>query len=85
MPKPGAINANSRIRIKTSSAACVVLNSGLSTASHGSSTTSAQPTISIWLNARNFANIERRLHGGDGQAMQQFMSDSPWSGQAVFG
>jgi SRSO17 transposase len=33
--------------------------------------------------ARNFANIERRLHGGDGQALQQFMSDSPWSKQAV--
>ncbi len=33
--------------------------------------------------ARNFVNIERRLHGGDGQALQQFMSDSPWSKQAV--
>ena len=33
--------------------------------------------------ARNFANIERRLHGGDGQSLQQFMSDSPWSKQAV--
>ena len=33
--------------------------------------------------ARNFANIERRLHGGDGQALQQFMSDSPWHKQAV--
>jgi len=33
--------------------------------------------------ARNFANIERRLHGGDGQALQQFMSDSPWSKPAV--
>ena len=33
--------------------------------------------------ARNFANIERRLHGGDGQALQQFMSDSPWSKQVV--
>ena len=33
--------------------------------------------------ARNFANIERRLHGGDGQALQQFMSDSPWSKQGV--
>lgn len=32
---------------------------------------------------RNFANIERRLHGGDGQALQQFMSDSPWSKQAA--
>ena len=33
--------------------------------------------------ARNFANIERRLHGGDGQALQQFMSDSPWRKQGV--
>ena len=33
--------------------------------------------------ARNFANIERRSHGGDGQALQQFMSDSPWRKQAV--
>ena len=33
--------------------------------------------------ARNFTNIERRLHGGDGQALQQFMSDSPWSKQRV--
>ena len=33
--------------------------------------------------ARNFANIERRLHGGDGQGLQQFMSDSPWRKQAV--
>jgi SRSO17 transposase len=32
---------------------------------------------------RNFTNIERRLLGGDGQALQQFMSDSPWSGQSV--
>jgi len=34
--------------------------------------------------ARNFANIERRLTGGDGQALQQFMSDSPWVGPRVF-
>ena len=33
--------------------------------------------------ARNYANIERRLTGGDGQGLQQFMSDSPWAGQAV--
>jgi SRSO17 transposase len=33
---------------------------------------------------RNFANIERRLLGGDGQALQHFMSESPWSGQSVF-
>jgi SRSO17 transposase len=34
--------------------------------------------------ARNFANIERRLSGRDGQALQQFMSDSPWDAAAVF-
>jgi SRSO17 transposase len=34
--------------------------------------------------ARNFANIERRLSRGDGQALQQFMTDSPWDAQAVF-
>ena len=34
---------------------------------------------------RNFANIERRIcPGSDGQALQQFMSDSPWSAQAVY-
>ena len=35
---------------------------------------------------RNYANIERRLKVGneDGQQMQQFMSDSPWSGDEVF-
>jgi SRSO17 transposase len=32
---------------------------------------------------RNFANIERRVSGpeGDGQNLQQFMSDSPWPAQ----
>ena len=35
--------------------------------------------------ARNFANIERRLEPGrDGQQLQQFMSDSPWSAQSVY-
>lgn len=34
--------------------------------------------------ARNYANIERRLTGGDGQGLQQFMTDSPWLGQKVF-
>src|SRR5829696_8231291 len=34
--------------------------------------------------ARNFANIERRLSGGDGQRLQHFMSYSPWPGAAVF-
>ena len=33
--------------------------------------------------ARNFTNIERRLDRGDGQNLQQFMTDSPWSKQAV--
>ena len=35
---------------------------------------------------RNYANIERRLKAGnqDGQQMQQFMSDSPWSAEGVF-
>jgi SRSO17 transposase len=33
---------------------------------------------------RNYANIERRLTGGDGQGLQQFMTDSPWLGQKVF-
>jgi SRSO17 transposase len=33
---------------------------------------------------RNFANIDRRLNGQDGQALQHFMSASPWSAQAVF-
>lgn len=34
---------------------------------------------------RNFANIERNMTGNDGQALQHFMSNSPWSGQGVFG
>jgi len=34
---------------------------------------------------RNFANIERRLEPGrDGQQLQQFMSDSPWSARLVY-
>jgi SRSO17 transposase len=35
---------------------------------------------------RNFANIARRVISvrADGQDLQQFMSDSPWSAQAVF-
>src|SRR5215510_2445183 len=33
---------------------------------------------------RNFANMDRTLNGGDGQALQHFMSNSPWSGQGVF-
>ena len=34
--------------------------------------------------ARNFAHRDRTLNGGDGQALQHFMSNSPWSGPAVF-
>src|SRR5215475_12254881 len=33
---------------------------------------------------RHFANMDRTLNGGDGQALQHFMSNSPWSGPAVF-
>jgi len=33
---------------------------------------------------RNFANIARHMTGDDGQALQHFMSTSPWSGPAVF-
>src|SRR5713226_404544 len=33
---------------------------------------------------RNFANMERRVTGGDGQALQHFMSNSPWSARVVF-
>src|SRR5882672_522227 len=33
---------------------------------------------------RNFANMDRTLPGGDGQALQHFMSNSPWAGQVVF-
>jgi SRSO17 transposase len=32
---------------------------------------------------RNFATMARTLSGGDGQALQHFMSHSPWSGPAV--
>jgi len=33
---------------------------------------------------RNFANMDRTRPGGEGQALQHFMSNSPWSGQVVF-
>lgn len=33
---------------------------------------------------RNFAQMEERLRGGDGQALQHFMSNSPWASRAVF-
>lgn len=32
---------------------------------------------------RNFAQIEARLQQGDGQALQHFMSNSPWSSRTV--
>jgi SRSO17 transposase len=34
---------------------------------------------------RNFANMARNMTGDDGQALQHFMSNSPWAGQAVLG
>ncbi len=33
---------------------------------------------------RNFANIARKTTGKDGQALQHFMSNSPWSARGVF-
>ena len=33
---------------------------------------------------RNFANMDRTRPGGEGQALQHFMSNSPWSGPVVF-
>ena len=35
---------------------------------------------------RNYSNIARRViaHSDDGQNIQQFMSDSPWSAKSVF-
>lgn len=35
------------------------------------------------LDERNYANIARRLANADGQVLQQYMSDSPWSGARV--
>jgi SRSO17 transposase len=34
---------------------------------------------------RNFAHMARHMTGDDGQALQHFMANAPWSGQAVFG
>lgn len=34
---------------------------------------------------RHFSGIARQVSGADGQAMQHFMSNSPWSAQAVYG
>ena len=36
-------------------------------------------------NERNFANMARNMTGDDGQALQHFMANSPWSGPAVCG
>jgi SRSO17 transposase len=33
---------------------------------------------------RNFVGIANRMEQGDGQALQHFMSNSPWSGQGVY-
>jgi len=33
---------------------------------------------------RHFANMARNMTGDDGQALQHFMSNSPWSGPGVF-
>src|SRR5260370_41155851 len=33
---------------------------------------------------RHFAGISRSVQGEDGQALQHFMSESPWRGRAVF-
>ena len=33
---------------------------------------------------RNFANMARNMTGDDGPAFEHFMSNSPWSGPAVF-
>src|SRR5438876_10526882 len=36
-------------------------------------------------NERNCANMARNMTGDDGQALQHFMANSPWSGPAVCG
>jgi SRSO17 transposase len=36
-------------------------------------------------NERNLANMARNMTGDDGQALQHFLSNSPWAGPAVFG
>jgi SRSO17 transposase len=51
------------------------------TSEHAYDSLRAQLTMDT---ARNFANMDRTLNGGDGQALQHFMSNSPWSGQVVF-
>ena len=51
------------------------------TSEHAHTYLRAQLTMDV---ERNFANIDRRLNGGDGQRLQHFMSNSPWPGVAVF-
>jgi SRSO17 transposase len=50
------------------------------TSAHAYDSLRAQLTMDT---KRNFANMDRTLHGGDGQTLQHCMSTSPWSGQAV--
>jgi len=50
------------------------------TSTHAYDSLRAQLTMDT---ERNLANMERTLHGGDGQALQHFMANSPWSGPAV--
>src|SRR5262249_36171414 len=51
------------------------------TSTHAYDSLRAQLTMDT---ERNFANMDRTLHGGDGQAQQHLMSNSRWSGPAVF-
>ena len=51
------------------------------TSEHAYASLRAQLTMDT---ERNFANMDRTRHGGDGQALQHCMSNSPWSGQVVF-
>jgi len=51
------------------------------TSEHAHTYLRAQLTMDV---ERNFANIDRRLNGGDGQRLQHFMSNAPWPGIAVF-
>src|SRR5215471_4449977 len=51
--------------------------------------TSARAYIYLWGQLimdgeRNFANMARNMTGDDGQALQHFMANSPWSGPGVF-
>ena len=51
------------------------------TSEHADDSRRAQLTMDT---ARNVANMERTLNGGDGPALPHCMSNSPWSGPAVF-